>query len=109
MRIAIIAHPLHAGGGISVGRNLIASIGKNAPEYSYFVSFLSGLGYEEVVASLPNLETSDFPGRNNLIKRFWYERNKFKPALRRFDPDLILALACAFRSIRPPVPMTSGH
>ncbi|NOY00123.1 MAG: glycosyltransferase family 4 protein [Verrucomicrobia bacterium] len=93
MRIAIIAHPLHAGGGISVARNLIASIGKTAPEHDYFVSFPSGLGYEEAVVSLPNLKTSAFLGRSNLIKRFWYEQNQLKPALRRFEPDLILALA----------------
>ncbi len=93
MRIAIIAHPLHAGGGISVARNLIASISKIAPGNHYFVSFPSGLGYEEVIASIPNIEFSIFTERNNLIKRIEYEQRQLKPALRRFAPDLILALA----------------
>jgi glycosyltransferase involved in cell wall biosynthesis len=93
MRIAIIAHPLHAGGGISVGRNLIAGISKIAPDNHYFISFPSGLGYEEVVASIPNIKSSAFTGQNNLIKRIKYEQRQLKPALRRFEPDLILALA----------------
>jgi len=92
-RIAIIAHPLHAGGGISVGRNLIAALAKVAPEHDYLISIPSGLGYEEVVALVQSHELSVFRYRGNLLKRWRYERTELKPALRRFRPDLILPLA----------------
>jgi glycosyltransferase involved in cell wall biosynthesis len=92
LRIAVIAHPLHAGGGISVGQNMIAALGRVAPENTYFVSIPAGLGYEEVVSLVPNHEFSVLAGRTNLWKRWRYEQGELKSRLKGFSPDLILAL-----------------
>ena len=56
MRIAIIAHSLRGGGGISVGQNIISSLGRVAPENRYLITVPSGLGYEEIAANIPNCE-----------------------------------------------------
>lgn len=93
LRMAVIAHPLRVGGGISVGRNMIAALGREAPEHHYLVSIPSGLGYEEVVAKMPRHELSTFAERANLWKRWRYEQGELKDQLRRFNPDIILALA----------------
>lgn len=91
--IAIVAHPLYAGGGISVGRNIIAALGQVAPENNYLVSIPSGLGYETVCNSLPNCQTHIFHDKANLLKRWWWEGRVLRPAVMKFCPDFVLALA----------------
>lgn len=93
MRIAVIAHPLHSGGGISVAQNMIAALGRIAPQHEYFISIPSNLGYEDVVAAIPNNSNVVYSGRSNLIQRWRFEQYKLIPMLRRFSPDLMLALA----------------
>jgi len=72
---------------------MIAALGRVAPEHRYLVSVPSGLGYEEVVTGIPQHELSTFAGRANLWKRWLYEQGELKNLLRRFNPDIILALA----------------
>ena len=91
MRIAIIAHALHAGGGISVGRNLIASVCNVAPQHEYLISIPTGLKYEDSVGPRPQLVP--FSGTSNLLKRLRFAHLQLAPALRRFEPDLIIGLA----------------
>ncbi len=93
MRIAIISHPLHAGGGVSVGRNLIASITKLAPHNEYFISYPSCLDYEACFAGLRKMQLLAYDGRSSLLKRLAFEEQQLKPKLHKFNPDLILALA----------------
>lgn len=92
-RIAIIAHPLHAGGGISVGRNFIAALGQVAPENQYLVSIPSDLGYEAICDELPHCQTHIFSDRANLYKRWWWETRILRPTVKKFNPDLVFALA----------------
>lgn len=71
---------------------MIAALGRVAPENSYFVSIPAALGYEEVVALVPNHECSVYSGRARLWKRWRYEQGELNSRLRTFNPDLILAL-----------------
>ena len=92
MRIAILAHALSAGGGISVGQNIISSLCRLAPRNDYFISIPSGLGYEDICAAIPRGEVSIYSGRSNLFKRWRYEVFELPRLLRTFRPDVILAL-----------------
>lgn len=90
MRIAIISHALHAGGGISVGRNLIASICNIAQQHQYLISIPTDLNYEGSIGK--GAQVVSFSGRSNLVQRILFEQTRLAPALRRFQPELILAL-----------------
>lgn len=92
-RVALIAHPLHAGGGVSVGRNIISAFAQVAPNKRYIVSIPAGLNYEPICDMIPNCETLIFKHRSNLLKRWWWENMLLKPAVRRFKPDIVFALA----------------
>lgn len=92
-RIAIIAHPLHAGGGISVGRNFIAALGQVSPENQYLVSIPSDLGYEAICDDFPHFQTHIFSGKSNLYERWWWETRVLRPTVKKFNPDLVIALA----------------
>ncbi len=92
MRIALLAHALRGGGGISVGRNIIAALGRIAGGESYFLSLPGGLGYEEVCPGLPDrraiyLEDHSWPSR-------WrFDRRLLPEELARFRPDVVVGMA----------------
>lgn len=92
LRIAILAHALRAGGGISVGRNMISTLSGIGPNHEYFVSYPSGLGYEEVISRVTECRTCVFDSRGSLFRRWIKERFELKPALKRFNPHIILGL-----------------
>ena len=93
MRIAIIAHGLRGGGGISVGQNIISSLGRIAPENQYLVTVPSDLGYEKITSKVPNCEAIIFKN----ILGYYYSRTLFEcHALPKkfinWEPDVILGL-----------------
>ena len=45
MRIAILSHGLSVGGGISVGKNIVATLPKIAPQHKYLITVPPHLGY----------------------------------------------------------------
>ena len=92
MRLALIAHGLRAGGGISVGKNIIKTLGELAPDVRYFVSFPAGHGYESCIEGLRSREVIKYCGSGNLISRYCFEFNKLAKHIEMFKPDLILCL-----------------
>ena len=96
MRIAIIAHGLRGGGGISVGQNVISSLGRIAPENQYLVTVPSDLGYEEIASAVPNCEVTVFKmSRGYYFKRGLFERLTLPKAFNNWKPDVILGLGNA--------------
>ncbi len=92
MRIVIVAHGLRSGGGISVGQNIIAAIGRLAPHNRYLVTIPASLGYEQVCAVLPHHEVSSFLHGGNLVRRYFYETQRLPKLVRQFNPDVALCL-----------------
>ena len=57
LRIAVLAHGLVRAGGLSVGRNMLAALGRVAPQHRYLVTAPSDRGYEAIVGSSRNSES----------------------------------------------------
>jgi glycosyltransferase involved in cell wall biosynthesis len=92
LRVAVLAHALRVGGGASVGKNMIWAMARVAPQHRYLFTIPPGLGYEEVCQAAPDHDVSvcDHPGR--LAARVVYELFQLPRLIRRFHPDVILAL-----------------
>ena len=95
MRLAVIAHALRVGGGLSVGKNIIGSLGRVAPENQYLVTVPAGLGYEELCQKLPQAEFSVFRDSVKGLSRLRYELAELPRIVRRFRPDVVLGLGNA--------------
>lgn len=96
MRIAVLAHALRSGGGISVGTNIISSLGRVAPDNEYFITTPSRLKYENVTSHIPNCkvlvyEHSD--GYINYLKRWLFDYRQLPTAIADWKADVILGLA----------------
>jgi glycosyltransferase involved in cell wall biosynthesis len=92
MRIAILAHALHAGGGYSVGRNLVAAFGRVAPQHHYLVIVPRGLGYEEICRNLPHHDMITVNTPCGLILRWMYDTWQLPRIIKSFKPDVIVGL-----------------
>ncbi len=92
MRIVIAAHNLRSGGGISVGRNIIAAFGRLAPQHQYLVTAPTGLGYEQICHGLPKHELSLFHYGGNMVRRYIYEAYALPSLVGRFRADAALCL-----------------
>lgn len=92
MRIAILAHGLRYGGGISVGKNLIAALGRIAPHNEYFITIPAGVSYEEACSLLNQRQVFVFKGTGNTLKRLYYETVTLPQLVNNFSPDAVLAL-----------------
>ncbi|MFH1037854.1 MAG: glycosyltransferase [PVC group bacterium] len=92
MRIALLCHALRGGGGISVGHNIIAALGRLAPGERYLVSIPGGLGYEAICESLPDREI--IPLRDHSWSRRWRFDHRLLPKrLDRFRPDIVVGMS----------------
>lgn len=89
-RIAFIAHALRAGGGISVGKNIIRSFGKNAPNWKYFCSIPANLQYDDICMDIPHCVTSVFKG--GLTTRLHYDLIHLPREVNAFCPDVVVSL-----------------
>jgi glycosyltransferase involved in cell wall biosynthesis len=92
MRVAIIAHALRNGGGISIGKNTIAVLRKLAPSNEYFISIPANLGYEEICDGLPDHQVSIFDHNSNLACRYIYEAVKLPKIITEFNANIVLCL-----------------
>lgn len=92
MRIVIAAHGLRTGGGISVGQNIIAALGRLAPDHHYLVTIPPYLNYEDVCQGLPRHETSVFRHGGNFARRYCYETQELPALVRKFGADAALCL-----------------
>ena len=89
MRIAILAHNLRVGGGLVVGRNLVATLPEVAPEHRYLMIVPAGCGFERIEA--PNVEWAEIRF-GSLLDRLRVERGLLPLLLREFAPDWAWAL-----------------
>jgi len=90
-------------GGLSVGRNLIASMARVAPQHTYLCTIPAGLGYERIVDSMPQKEALLRTADLGLVRSYLFERFVLPRAVRRFRPDVLISLS-GFGLIRPPCP-----
>ncbi len=93
LRIAVIAHSLRTGGGLSVGRNLVAALGRVAPQHDYLLVIPSGTGYDEVCAEIPNHRRIEYATRGGPWRRWWFDTFRLPSIVRRFQPSVVLCLA----------------
>jgi len=92
-RIAVLAHGLRAGGGISVGRNILAALARVAPHNEYFCTVPAGLGYEQICESIPRVHTYVYSHHGGRLVRWWHEGHLFPKLVREFEPDLAWSLS----------------
>ena len=85
MRIAVLAHGLRIGGGVSVGMNFISAFSRVGRGHEYFLSVPGGVGYEGVYAGLPKKKISVYLGAGNPARRAWYEMINLPRLLQQFN------------------------
>jgi glycosyltransferase involved in cell wall biosynthesis len=102
MRIAVLAHTLRAAGGLSVGRNIVAALGRVAPADEYLLVLPAGVGYEDI--PLPRKsEVVYYKRKGGTAGQVYYELWHLPRLVKHFEPELIFGLA-NYGLPRPPVP-----
>jgi len=89
-RIAVIAHPLHAGGGISVGRNILNCMQSIEPDNDYLFTIPDIPEYMEI--SNKKTETRIYHERFGHAGRYFYDEYTLKNLIMSFSPDWIVGL-----------------
>ena len=92
LRIAVLAHNLRVAGGLSIGKNVIAALGRVAPEHTYFCTIPEGLGYEEICQKIPRCQTLVHGHKGGFVRRWLFEVFRLPKAIESFRPDLLLGL-----------------
>jgi glycosyltransferase involved in cell wall biosynthesis len=91
LRIAILAHNLRAAGGLSVGRNVIASLARVADGHEYLIFLPGGLGYETI--EKPSGATCHYFGRESGYPgQMWFERVTMPKMIHEFRADVVWGL-----------------
>jgi len=90
MRIAILAHGLRVGGGMSVGKNIVATVPKIASQHEYMITVPPGLGYEthDEKKNVSVIEIEPMI----LYKRPYFDLRVLPKLVKRFNPDVIVGL-----------------
>lgn len=97
MKIVLIAHNLRAAGGLSVGKNIVATLPEVAPMHDYLMVLPEGCGYL-------NFENNSDVGVVNvpkmgLCKRIIFDSFKLPGLVKNFKPDWIFGLGnCGMRN-----------
>lgn len=92
MRIAVIAHALRAGGGVSVGRNLLLSFSRIAREHSYLFVVPANVGYETLDLSAIDHHVVYFEKKAGYLGRWVFDQFKMPRLIQDFKPDIVLGL-----------------
>jgi glycosyltransferase involved in cell wall biosynthesis len=103
LRICVLAHGLRAAGGLSVGTNMVAALGRQAPQHTYLITVPPGPEYEEVCRQIPRCQTVACGHTGGLIRRLLYDTTTLRRLVEGFRPDVILALG-NFGLLKPPCP-----
>ncbi len=91
LRIAVLAHNLRAAGGLSVGRNVIASLARVADRHEYLLILPENCGYEAIAK--PSHSKSLYIGQlGGGPGRMWFERFTLPRITRDFRPDVVWGL-----------------
>lgn len=91
-KITIVAHALTAGGGISVGRNLIRSLQQELPHALFQVFIPADLDYESCVVLPEQTEVHTCHKQKNVLQRLAYDFFYLEGKIKKFQPDLVLCL-----------------
>lgn len=92
IRISIVSHGLRAGGGVSVGKNFIASVTSAMPGVKFQVFVPEGLSYENCVDSAVEVEWHAYRPSVGKLGRWFYDRYILRRKIAEFRPSLILCL-----------------
>ena len=90
MRLAILAHNLRVGGGLVVGRNIVATLPQIAPEHEYLM--VVPAGYDFVPDASPGNVRWAEVRFGSLLERYRVEKRVLPELLRGFAPDWTWAL-----------------
>lgn len=92
-KITIVAHALSAGGGISVGKNLILSLQQKLTDVEYQVFIPAGLDYEKYIVNPQSTEVYCYKKQKSLFTRSWYDFFYLEKKISDFKPDVIFCFA----------------
>lgn len=90
LRIAIIAHNLRSGGGISVATNIIRALLKLHPNWSYLVLAPDLSEYRDIAPTA--LATIEHFRHRSYLQRIIFDEIHLPRRLRAYNPDLIFSL-----------------
>ena len=93
LRIALLAHGMRVAGGLSVGKNLIAALGRVAPQHDYLITIPAGIGFEEICDQIPRCETIVYDRKGGLFRRWLFETFELRKCIAPFQPDVVFAAA----------------
>lgn len=90
-RVVILAQNLRVAGGLSVGRNILASLARVAPQHEYLAYVPANCGYESL-ALPPRTRLSIVERRRGDLSLLWFEWMRLPQLIRRFAPDIVWGL-----------------
>lgn len=100
--MTILAYQARTGGAISVSKNILASLGRVAPDVSYQLFVPSGCGFGPVCEQFRYHQTTYCEAMSKLARWSWSVRNL--PAMvQEFEPHLVLGLG-NMGLLKPPCP-----
>lgn len=103
LRIAVLAHALRGGGGLSVGQDLILEMVRQSRNILFFFTFPFGKGYEQLELENEGHSVVYYKPRGGYFGRLMWDSITLPALLRRFRPDALLALGNK-GLLRPPCP-----
>ncbi len=90
MRLAVLAHNLTGGGGLSVGRNIVALLPKLGPQHEYLIIVPESMGCD-CGRGGANVTVQTLK-RMPPLRRLSFELSVLPKQIARFDADMVLAL-----------------
>jgi glycosyltransferase involved in cell wall biosynthesis len=91
LRIAVIAHALRQGGGLSAGRSVIRAL-VDGSEHRYLFTLPDMEAYRSIPFAASRHEVVFYRRRGGLLGRWMYDTFELERVVRRFRPARILAL-----------------
>ncbi len=91
-KITIVAHALSAGGGISIGKNLILSLQQQLSDVEYQLFIPADLEYERSIVNPQVTEVHSYKKQKNLLARLQYDFFYLERAIAEFKPDVLLCM-----------------
>ncbi len=91
LRVVILAHNLRAAGGLSVGKNVIASLSRVRPQHEYLLLMPEDVGYESVEKP-PHADCRYFERGRGWVRQHLFESFTIPARVREFRPDVIWGL-----------------
>lgn len=93
MRIAVVAHSLRTAGGLSVGKNIVSSLQRLAPQNTYLFLLPENAGYERLGLDESRHQIVYHAKKFGIAGRFIFDAFQLKRIVRKFKPDVVLCLA----------------